>query len=345
MTSLQKWLNTGFGYFYSFLSPKYAPYDPPTLNVEITTRCNLECEFCYRSFIDCPPRDLAPRTFKRILQAFPRTSKISFIGLGEPLLNPDLSKLIRIAKNDGRKVDLTTNCILVNQEEADELVNVGVDEFFVSLNRAGGRRWMGLKNILEAKKKKRSPRITIQTVAMNQNMKEFPQMWERIQRLGVETWSILHHYAVGNGAQRFHALNSEHIGMLDEIRSSKGLHVISRSTTPTEKKCYAPRREPFITTKGEVRACSFIGALQSEPFDDYFLDSKIEVDPTNYVMGKVFQKNIWNSEDFKHLRSKLSGLQSRGEMTVNEYKKLREKKDEGRFSYCEVCQNRFGMAC
>ena len=82
-----------------------------SLEIEISTRCNLFCPSCPRAnygsnWID---RDMSWDTFERISGAFDRFDTIHFRGWGEPLLNPHFPEMVRLAYQSGAKLVLTTN--------------------------------------------------------------------------------------------------------------------------------------------------------------------------------------------------------------------------------------------
>jgi pyruvate-formate lyase-activating enzyme len=82
-----------------------------SLEIELSTRCNLFCPPCPRAnygsnWID---RDMSFETFERIAGAFDRFDTIHFRGWGEPLMNPHFPEMVRRAYQSGAKLVLTTN--------------------------------------------------------------------------------------------------------------------------------------------------------------------------------------------------------------------------------------------
>lgn len=69
---------------------------------------------------------------------------VSFSG-GEPLLRPDLPKLVRHVKNKGLKATVVTNGIILNKDRTAELVDSGVDLFQVTLLAANQALHDGLE--------------------------------------------------------------------------------------------------------------------------------------------------------------------------------------------------------
>lgn len=338
-------------------------YYPLKLDVEITTRCNLSCDFCYRKYLNMPKRDLMPELFKRVLEVFPNSETVNFVGLGEPFLNPHLFEEIRMAKADARKVCLTTNGTMLNVDAARRLVSLGVDEVYVSLNaitkRTSGdmggdgfdRVVSGIRKLQKERRENGSdlPKITVQTLILRENARELRKIGRWVKKLG-SRWSLLHPFCISKeAAKRFHVFGSGLEDLVEDVGNLEGLETSMRPTTPMRGKCYAPWNVVYITTKGEIYACCFLGALLSNRIKDWFLDSKIEIDSTEYKMGSIREGDTWNSKSYRELRKKLSKWQreDKGQkLSVDEYKKLREESDlSEKFSYCKICQDRFGAAC
>ncbi len=81
--------------------------------IEITNICNLSCSFCPKTsrkqeFMSC-------EKFESILKEIdPLTEYLYFHLMGEPLLHPELEKLLAIAERYNKKVVITTNGTLIS---------------------------------------------------------------------------------------------------------------------------------------------------------------------------------------------------------------------------------------
>jgi MoaA/NifB/PqqE/SkfB family radical SAM enzyme len=108
-------LNTlRFGYHALLGFPKVRlPYDPVWLGLHSTARCNLRCRYCQiwgEGTLRNPPsfRDMDLDMFRQLLDRFPRAIAVDFTG-GEPLANPHLLSMARLAHERRMKVHLITN--------------------------------------------------------------------------------------------------------------------------------------------------------------------------------------------------------------------------------------------
>lgn len=83
--------------------------------IEITNRCNLNCSFCPPS--SRPARRMSPEEFERLAVAVKQHTRYIYLHVkGEPLTHPELAELLGIAQEQGLRVNLTTNALLLPQK-------------------------------------------------------------------------------------------------------------------------------------------------------------------------------------------------------------------------------------
>lgn len=111
-----------------------SPTEPVFANFEITTRCNLSCEYCARKHLKMEERDMPAAVFEEILGILPHAYRITLVGLGEPLMHPRPDEIISSAKKAGRKVSLVTNAMLLDAETSGRLIDSGLDTLVVSID-------------------------------------------------------------------------------------------------------------------------------------------------------------------------------------------------------------------
>jgi radical SAM protein with 4Fe4S-binding SPASM domain len=124
------------------LNGKFAYTGPFYVRVDLTRRCNLRCLGCpYHSPGgkghapgDQATEDISLGVVKNLAKALAtvHTPEVSLIGEGEPLLHPKLGDIIAAFKENGLKVELVTNGLLLG-EKAELLMDSGLDELKVSL--------------------------------------------------------------------------------------------------------------------------------------------------------------------------------------------------------------------
>ena len=107
------------------------------LYVEITSRCNLRCRMCFRqTWVDEHFGDLEFSEFAQLLDdpALKSAATVFFGGMGEPLVHPELSRMIRAAAAHGKRTELITNGTLLTAARAQELIDAGIGEIWVSID-------------------------------------------------------------------------------------------------------------------------------------------------------------------------------------------------------------------
>ena len=108
----------------------------------MTNHCNLLCETCPRTFITYEdPHTLSWDNFLRIVEQFPEMERAVLHGIGEPLMNKDLPRMIAHLKARGVYVLFNTNATLLNDDWSRKLIEAGLDELRVSIDGANPRTY------------------------------------------------------------------------------------------------------------------------------------------------------------------------------------------------------------
>ena len=115
------------------LSP-IAKNDPVIANIEITTYCNLKCQFCARSQLKKNNQHMSLDVFCNTLAVLPNIYKIVLVGLGETLMHPQIEDFIKYAKTLKKKVGLVTNAMLLNRMFSEQLLDAGLDSIAFSID-------------------------------------------------------------------------------------------------------------------------------------------------------------------------------------------------------------------
>jgi MoaA/NifB/PqqE/SkfB family radical SAM enzyme len=177
--------------------------------IEPTNRCNLDCVTCIRHSWDEPLGAMSPETFSRIiesLRSFDPPPDIFLGGLGEPLSHPNILDMVREAKAIGSNVELITNGMLLSKEISAELVAIGLDKLWVSLDGATPESYTDVRlgaalpeviaNLQEFRHARwqkymhefmdlhLKPQIGIVFVAMKRNIADLPAVLSLANRLG-----------------------------------------------------------------------------------------------------------------------------------------------------------------
>ncbi len=130
----------------SFIGQFPAP-PPARLDVEVTTRCQLRCAHCARTLCSerSPPVDMDPALFERLLDEAEFAEEVVFVGLGEPLLHPELERLVSTSKAYGLRSKVVTNGLAANRERLLRLRDAGLQEVTFSIDSTDDQRFASLR--------------------------------------------------------------------------------------------------------------------------------------------------------------------------------------------------------
>jgi len=184
------------------------------LYIEPTSLCNLGCRTCIRNSWKEPMGNMSVAVFERIiegLKAFSPPPTVFFGGFGEPLFHPNIIKMVAQVKELGVEVELITNGTLLTRDMSRDLVRVGLDGLWVSLDGATSKSYADIRlgaalpQVLENLSLFRAedtydhecgvppnPKITlgIVFVAMKRNIADLPAVLDIGERFGAERFLV-----------------------------------------------------------------------------------------------------------------------------------------------------------
>jgi radical SAM protein with 4Fe4S-binding SPASM domain len=176
---------------------------PEELQLEVTGACNLRCRMClvsYRPELGRSEGALAFETFRELIDGNPRLRRITLQGLGEPLLAPDLDRMVEYAAGRGVSMGFNTNAMLLTERRAERLFRAGLAWLHVSLDGARRETYEGIRgrgrfaqvacNVRAAVAVRRRlgselPSLSLVFVAMRRNLAELPGVVELAAEWGV----------------------------------------------------------------------------------------------------------------------------------------------------------------
>lgn len=124
----------------------FQPYPRPARDIhqiELTTRCNLRCQYCPHPHLPRPKIDMEWETFQAALRlvayyvAQGTQTELSMTGIGESLLHPRFIEMVAAARTvlgRDRPLVVTTNGLLLTDKICAELAPYH-PQVFVSLHR------------------------------------------------------------------------------------------------------------------------------------------------------------------------------------------------------------------
>lgn len=112
---------------------------PQKVYVELTTRCNLQCQMCVKYAVgSCIPEDdMSLEVFEKLLPSLGTVENLILNGIGESLLHPDLVEIVTLARQHmapGGCIGLQSNGFLLTKQLAESLVDAGLTNICLSVD-------------------------------------------------------------------------------------------------------------------------------------------------------------------------------------------------------------------
>ena len=109
---------------------------PSCLNIEVTNRCNAACSFCPNPGLKRARQDMEWHIYRKAIdETTDATPFVTLSGFGEPLLHPEIVRMVRYAKERGvMRLALETNGISLDEAKAGELFASGLDFLVLNMN-------------------------------------------------------------------------------------------------------------------------------------------------------------------------------------------------------------------
>jgi len=179
--------------------------EPTVLELEVTTYCNIKCIQCSRQGEYAGCLDLNQHMpfdkFKFIINKFPYLERITFSGMGEPLLYPEIFDAVNYVKNMRKdtKVGLSTNTTLfIDPSFIDKVAQSNIDVLQISwlganpetVERIGAvknfaKMVEGVRRLILKKPSRMS--VFLNFVLMHENFGELPDLIRLIHSVGIKS--------------------------------------------------------------------------------------------------------------------------------------------------------------
>lgn len=228
-----------------------APPLPREIQVEVTAACNLRCRMClvrYRPAIHRVAGSMPFELFRRVVDALPSLSRVTLQGLGEPLLAPDLFRMIEHARSRGLAVGFNTNATLLHRRAAERLVRAELAWLCVSVDGATAATYESIRDgarfadvernvrgLVAVMRERRAslPALSIVFVAMRRNVAELPAMVRLAKDWGVPALRV---------QNLSHSFDDAPSPEYDEIRSFTGAEVLFQGPDRTAEEAFSEAR-------------------------------------------------------------------------------------------------------
>jgi MoaA/NifB/PqqE/SkfB family radical SAM enzyme len=302
---------------------------------EVANRCNSKCATCPLTF-DPQERahNLGYDELVGLVAQMPDLKRAVMHGIGEPLLNRELPRMIRHLKERGIHVLFNSNAALLTHARQRALIECGLDELRVSLDGSTPETYLKVRgiaafervvdNVAALVRLKRelgvaTPRVSFWITGMRENLPELPGVIELAARIGVdevylqrmvfpprgseiglarEDQSIYHgHREIAEAIiDRAEALAAR-LGVT--FRGSGAVSpresIVDRTEDPEPwRGCSRPLRLAYVTANGNALPCC-IAPFTGVPYGDIILG--------NYFREGV--EAVWRGQRYRRFRERL----------------------------------------
>ena len=290
------------------------PSMPDQVQIEITNKCNLDCNMCPRESLGLEHKHMDLDLFKKIVDRLSGARLITLTGWGEPFMHPNIFDMIKICKKKGFKVQLTTNGIFLNDSISKKIINSGIDSISFSIDTLNGNSRFGHENhaaqknivtLLESRNG-RKPKVTLQSTIQKNGGDEIFNLIQWGSSVGIDRVNL------GRLDLRFNEdlprpskeeekdilIKANRLGRegrieVDCIQSSvgKGIQkeiykILKYALHRFGKYCLKTYTYVYINLNGDVTPCC---GLPMHKID-------------NIIQGEL--KDIWNGKEFIEFRKK-----------------------------------------
>ena len=247
---------------------------PYSISVTTANICNLKCEYCAISEKDRKRNKslMDYETFCMAVDSMVKDSwhlkQIVLVGLGEPLINPDIVKLVSYAKekNIADKIHIVTNGILLTHEMSDRLLDAGIDVIRISVNglsdddyfKYSGKRidYQELLTNIRYLHDRKPDHVKIYSKIMDymvsneKRKKKFEEDWGSVSDVtNIEYLTYM-------------STSIDYDGQISTVSKQKGLKGFN---IPETNICPLPFYHIYLNAEGTISACCVAGPWSSPP--------------------------------------------------------------------------------
>ena len=292
------------------------------IDIEPIAACNLKCSFCqvpgWHRAHQTQPMDID--LFIKIIIQFPNLRSIKLQGMGEPLLNPNLIEMIRIASDRNIRTSVITNGLLLNSELARKMLAGGLTRLCFSFDGATKRTYENarinsnyhkvINNIEVICKIKRQMKaktdIRMECLASNKNIiVEIPSLIKLASKLGIDKVNLKKRLKIwkeieNKGGYYFESAyldsDNDYMRVRDQaiiIAEELGVEfgMCGDPEYSSSDPCFWPWHSMYVSTEGKVVPCCAIGI------------------PETWCMGDLRKeelRDIWNNKAYRDMRRRMS---------------------------------------
>lgn len=305
--------------FYAFLSRERTG-KPFKIKFESSTLCNLKCVMCpLTKGLSRKTGVLKFENFKKVFDEI-KVPYLNLTGLGEPLMNPDIFRIIKYAKKSGSLVKLDTNATILTEENIKKLLDSSPTFISVSLDGVDKKTYesirkganfekviFNLKKLVELRNKTKSPtKIHLFFVFQKNNINDLIKFLEFGNSIGVDAIN-------GTFAISFGKANNKEKILFDRENLSKILEELNKTKKKLKVKLNIEGIEDFLKNPENIefrmseKPCFYPWYNPCITWDGYVVPCDVHCD-NEIVLGNAFEEpfmKIWNNKKSREFRKQL----------------------------------------
>ncbi len=231
------------------------------LQVEVSRDCNLDCKICIRKNLESDSGFMSFDNFRKIIDSY-NFREVALHGWGEPLLNPEIFRMIEYAKNKDIRTSLTTNATLVGKN-ISEILHSGLDDIAFGFydKKILEKSIDNVKELINEKEKRKSGPNTFFDIAIfRDNLDEILDVIRKADEIGIESVVLHRLFDIYNVEEEFKALTQEdETKLFDKVKTLEKelnlrIYLPKKHTLP----CRIVKNTIFVTYNLKVTPCCFL---------------------------------------------------------------------------------------
>ena len=288
---------------------------PYILIVDPTNVCNLRCPLCPTGMgeIGRKPEKMSIQRFKNIVDRLaPFVYEVNLHNWGEPLLNPDLFKMIEYAQNKNIGTNMSTNLNTPRKTDIDNIARSSLEYLIVSLDgttedvyakyRRRGDFNLVMNNLSSLVEKRyslnrKTPVIEWQFIVMKHNIHQVRDARRIAKEIGVDFVRFIP-VALPFAAKNKADLKREWFPRIEGSGNEGESWERQFLQKPQKSACFFLYRSLTVNPNGRVAPCCTVYG-EGHEFGD---------------ISQQSPKEIWNNANYRSARSLFSG---NGQPVVN----------------------------
>lgn len=173
--------------------------DYTSIRLEVTSHCNLKCEYCHNAQYSNQKDDLTTDEIIMLIKNLKEHYDIKKVLLtgGEPLTKTDICTIIYEISRMGIKTDMVTNGTLITKEKLKDLETAGLKRIRISIDEVDTRTdvrgasnpnelWEKTRMVVE----KTNIELCVHTVCSPYNVKNLFDVYKKVLEVGAARWRV-----------------------------------------------------------------------------------------------------------------------------------------------------------